>query len=92
MVVVVSLRQEDALPPRGVALPETLDEILLLPAAEPLARLLSLAPGEELCEPELRAVAEPLPLRLADAPALLERAPLEEAVAANAVKLTQALG
>jgi hypothetical protein len=92
VVAVVSLRHADALPPRGVALPAALDEMLLLPAAEPLARLLTLTPGETLGVPEVRAVAEPLPLRLADAPALLERAPLEEAVAATAVALTQALG
>ncbi len=42
--------------------------------------------------PEVCAVAEPLPLRLADAPVLLERAPLGEAVAATAVALTQVLG
>ncbi len=92
VVPAVSLRRADALPPCGVALPAGLEETLLLPAAEPLARLLPLALGEELGEPEVRVVAEPLLLRLADAHALIERAPLGEAVAATAVALTQLLG
>ena len=92
VVAMVSLRQADALPPRGVALPEALDEMLLLPAAEPLARPLALTLGEELGVPEVHGEAVPLPVRLTDAPALLERAPLGEAVAATAVALTQVLG
>ena len=91
-VAMVSLRQADALPPRGEALPEALDDVLLLPAAEPLAKLLTLTHGEALGVPEEYAEAEPLPLRLTDAPALFERAPLGDGVAAFAVALTQALG